>query len=311
LQRTVEFAAPAHALAASPDGRWVAAAHGDRLSVLDARGAVHRSFDSTPPEHGLRTAVTALFSLPQRRSFVVAWPALGEVWEISYDPLAAPIFDGLVHDYRMGEAIAKPGYLGARRAPLGRPLPDFSFADARVPWLAGMLGAEVVVMHLDVRRRIAALRADAANPAGAALRRVTRRPGAFDWWLPAGNEIHVFDTARWQRTAAHTLPGPVRLVQATGDAPDAALWAWVDERGGTTLWRLDDPFAGAWRRLDEAAGLFRMIVGTPQGSPMFVLRGELPAPLQLEQLDSRGGRQARWQLPAATDWQGIAVWPAA
>ncbi|MEI2679189.1 MAG: hypothetical protein V9G29_15840 [Burkholderiaceae bacterium] len=43
--------------------------------------------------------------------------------------------------------------LGARRAPLGRPLPEFTFADARVPWLAGTLGAEVVVVHLDVRRQ--------------------------------------------------------------------------------------------------------------------------------------------------------------
>lgn len=313
LQHTVEFATPAHALAASPNGRWVAAAHGEQLSLLDASGAVVQVLEGSNLERGLRGAATALFVLPQRRSFVVAWPALGEVWEISFDPQAAPIFDGLVHDYRMGEAIAKPGYLGARRAPLGRPLPDFSFADARVPWLAGMLGAEVVVMHLDVRRHIAALRADAAHPAGAALRRVTRRPGAFEWWLPAGHEIHVFDTARWQRTAVHTLPGPVRQVQVTDGATDAALWARVEERGGATLWQLDDPAAGAWRRMDEVAGTgpVRMIVSTSQGASMLVLRGERQATLQLEQLDSRGGRQARWMLPAATDWQGIAAWPAA
>ena len=72
-------------------------------------------------------------------------------------------------------AIATPGYLGARRAPLGRPMPVFGFADARVPWLAGMQGDEVVVVHLDVRRRIAALRVPGANPS---RRRVARRPRA-------------------------------------------------------------------------------------------------------------------------------------
>ena len=38
-----------------------------------------------------------------------------ELWEISYDPAAEPIHDGYVHDYRMGESIAKPGFQGVRR----------------------------------------------------------------------------------------------------------------------------------------------------------------------------------------------------
>ena len=50
-----------------------------------------------------------------------------ELWEISYDPKAEPIYDGLVHDYKMGEAIAKPGFLGVRRTPLDEPLDDFFF----------------------------------------------------------------------------------------------------------------------------------------------------------------------------------------
>ena len=34
-----------------------------------------------------------------------------EIWEISYDPDAKPIFDGYVHDYKMGEGVALAGYL--------------------------------------------------------------------------------------------------------------------------------------------------------------------------------------------------------
>ncbi|MBE0549093.1 MAG: hypothetical protein IH627_15880, partial [Rubrivivax sp.] len=192
LRCSVAFSAPVLALAASRDGRWVLAAHGEQLSLCDSRGEVVKTFEGTDLTREHRGAATALFALPQRRSFVAAWPALGELWEISLDPAAAPIFDGLVHDYRMAEAIPKPGYLGARRSPLGRPMPAIGFADARVPWLAGVQGNEVVVVHMDVRRRIAALRVDAANPAGATLRAASPARGAVEWWLPAGNEVHVF-----------------------------------------------------------------------------------------------------------------------
>ena len=306
LQHTVTFAAPVHALAASPDGRWVAAAHAEQFSLLDGRGEVHRAFDGTDLGGEHRGRATALFSLPQRRSFAVAWPALGEVWEISLDPQAAQIFDGLVHDYRMGEAIAKPGFLGARRAPLGRPLPHFSFADARVPWLAGTLGAEVAVMHLDLRRRIAALQVAAAHPAGATLRRAARGHGAFEWWLPAGHDIHVFDTTRWQRAAVHTLPGPVRHLHAVDDAEDGAVWALVDQRGDAALWVLDGAASGMWRPVSGGVVSALAPSATPRGLPLLVLRR---GPSALLQLDHRGGVRDQWPLPAGIAWQGIAAWP--
>lgn len=306
LQRTVVFTAPVHALAASPDGRWVAAAHAEQLSLLDASGTLQSAFHGTHPGGELRDQATTLFSLPQRRCFVAAWPALGEMWEISLDPQAAPIFDGLVHDYRMGEAIAKPGYLGARRAQLGRPLPNFSFADARVPWLAGTQGAEVAVMHLDVRRRIAALPAQAASPAGATLRRAAREHGAFDWWLPAGHDIHVFDTTRWARTDVHTLPGPVRQLHVVGDAVDATVWALVDAGGGSALWRHNPEHA--WQPVSGVAGPVVALGGTPPSPQLLVLRSAPPALLRL---DRNGGLLAQWPLPAATAWQGVAAWPRA
>ncbi|MDP2007061.1 MAG: hypothetical protein Q8K45_15395 [Rubrivivax sp.] len=309
LQHTVAWAAPVHALAASPDGRWLAAAHGAQLSLLDDQGTVLKAFDGSSLDRELRGAATALFTLPQRRSFVAAWPSLGEVWEVSLDPEAAPIFDGLVHDYRMGEAIAKPGYLGARRATLGRPLPAFVFADARVPWLAGTLGAEVVVMHLDVRRRIATLQAGAAKPAGAALRRAAHGHGALEWWLPAGQEVHVYDTTRWVRTAVHTLPGAVQQLQVMDDAGAAAVdtpvWARIDSPGGPTLWRWDNTASG-WQPAGRVLGTIVALGGTPPGRQLLVLRSEAPALLRL---DRSGGLLAHWPLPANIAWQGLAAWP--
>ncbi len=296
---TVAFGAPVHALAASPDGHWALAAHGDRLSLLDSRGEVAKTFEGSDLTRERRGAATALFMLPQRRSFVAAWPALGELWEISLDPAAAPIFDGLVHDYRMSEGIATPGYLGARRAPLGRPMPALSFADERVPWLAGAQGEEVIVVHLDVRRRIAALRVDAAHPAGATLRVASRERGAVEWWLPAGNDVHVFDTTRWVRMATHALPGPVRQLQAV----DGALWARVEERGAADLFILRDGKASGWRRVDSLAGPWLALHSEPRGSRLLALRADPPALLLL---DAGGGVLRTWPLPPSTALRGAA-----
>lgn len=299
LRCTVQFSAPVHAVTASMDGHWVLAAHGEQLSLLDQHGEPAKTFEGTDLKRERRGAATALFALPQRRSFVAAWPALGELWEISHDTAAAPIFDGLVHDYRMAEAIATPGYLGARRAPLGRPMPAFSFADARVPWLAGVQDMEVIVVHLDVRRRVAALRIDAANPAAATLRVAARGRSAIEWWLPAGDEIHVFDTARWVRVAVHTLPGPVRQLQAV----DGAVWALVGERGAAGLFILRDGQAGAWQRADVAAGHLVALRADPRESQMLALRSD---PAALLVLGAGGGVQRTWPLPPATELLGAA-----
>ena len=81
-------------------------------------------------------------------------------WEISYDPNADPIFDGLVHDYRMGEGLARPGFLGLRRTLLRQALgtPYFT-ADYRtlisISKNAGSDSAQARIVNLDVRREIA------------------------------------------------------------------------------------------------------------------------------------------------------------
>ena len=305
LRCRVPVEAPVHALAASPDGRWALVAYGQRLSLVDARGAVVKTFEGSDLGRMRRGAATVLFSLPQRQSFFAAWPALGESWEISLDPDAAPLFDGLVHDYRMGEGMASPGYLGARRAPLGQPMPAFGFADRRVPWLAGMQGDEAVVVHLDVRRRIAALRVPGANPAGAALRPPSRGRGTIQWWLPAGHEIHVFDTARWVRLATHTLPGPVLQLQAT----DETVWALVGERAGATLFTLGDSQPDAWQRVGAGAAALSALRAAPRTPQVLVLRAADAHELLL--LDAGGAVLRRWSVPKGVGLDGVAWWPVA
>jgi hypothetical protein len=219
---------PAHALTASADGQAAMAACGEELWLFDARGTPLRRHDGVDRSGRRRGRVSVLRSLPHRRSLLAAWPALHEWWELSVDPAAPPIFDGLVHDHRMGEAIARPGYLGARRVPFEGPAPRPAFAPPALPWVAADAGPDgVPVVHLDVRRTVAQIAAPGADVGASAL-----HDGL--WWLPTADGLWGLDPRRWIRRAA--LPAPAGRVRALVSA-GGSLWALV---GAALLRRTPD-----------------------------------------------------------------------
>ncbi len=222
--------AVAAGLAASSDGRYlaVAMARPPALVVLDRDLARRRELPARDAEGRRESAVTAVRDDARRRSFVAALPGLPELWEVSYDDAAAPIHPGLVHDFRLGEAIAVPGTLNARRAPLDAPVDDVAvdpFGADVVAARRGDLRWQVVNLH--VRRRIAWLDAGAAAGAGgvnglARWRQGERRLAAW----AAGGELRVVDAATWSDAARVALGGGGRLVRAHEAAPHA--WVVVD-----------------------------------------------------------------------------------
>lgn len=162
-------AAPPLQQASSADGRWRLVADGNRLSVFDAQGRSLRDHVAPP--------VSALLDAPQRRSFIIVFEQLPQLWEMSYDPNAEPLYRGMVHDYRMGEGIAEPGFLNVRRTQLQAPLREPGFDAkhamvlARAPDRADGQ-AVLVLVQLDVRRPIASFGCP-GDPDSAAMRRVT------------------------------------------------------------------------------------------------------------------------------------------
>ena len=101
----------------------------------------------------------------------------------------------------------RPGFLGVRRVALEAPPAGVVLADPRVPWVAGLSDSGVAVLHLDVRRRVATLAIAHARPQASALPAAGR---TGPWWLPAGDAVHVVDTARWR--VESTVPAPAGLV---------------------------------------------------------------------------------------------------
>jgi hypothetical protein len=155
---------PASALSAdadrrieSCDGRWalVAAADASPLQLFDANGNLVRNYPTTPLGSPTAARVATIHAVAARKSFVVSFKDMTQLWEISWDPDAPAIFDGLVHDFRMAEAIAQPGFLGVRRTVLDEPV-DVIGMDARAQVLA-RTAAALQVINLDVRRPVAAV----------------------------------------------------------------------------------------------------------------------------------------------------------
>lgn len=218
-------------VAVSGDGQWVMAANylPHTLALFDADLKLQRIYDATTLDGKASSRVSAVYDAQPRRSFVVALKDIPELWEISYDPKAEPIHDGLVHDYKMGEAIAKPGFLGVRRTPLDEPLDDFFFDQsyrhvlgATRPKSDGSPSAQVV--NLDIRRRVAALPLAGMPHLGSGI--------TFAWngttVLASPNlkdgVVQVIDMKTWQSVKSIATPGPGFFMRSHENSP----YAWVD-----------------------------------------------------------------------------------
>jgi hypothetical protein len=149
--------------AMSADHHWILALDSvqQSLTLFDDQANPVRHYALAAHDGKRPSAVQLIVDATPRHSFIVVFNDMPEVWEISYDLNAGPIFDGLVHDYRMGEGLARPGFLGLRRTLLRAALAEPYFtADYRT--VISMAknadrgsGAQARIVNLDVHQEIA------------------------------------------------------------------------------------------------------------------------------------------------------------
>ncbi len=224
-------------IAISGDGRWVLAANylPHTLALFDAELNLVKSFDAATLDGKASSRVSAVYDAAPRRSFIVALKDISELWEISYDPKSEPIFDGFVHDYKMGEGIAKPGYLNVKRTLLDEPLDDFFFDQSYRHVLgatrakaAGQPSAQVV--NLDIRRKIAELPIAGMPHLGSGI--------TFAWngttVLASPNlkdgALDVIDMRTWKSVKTIATPGPGFFMRSH----EASRYAWADSMMSAT-----------------------------------------------------------------------------
>jgi mono/diheme cytochrome c family protein/WD40 repeat protein len=249
-------------VAVSADGAWVMAANylPHTLALFDAELNLVRSYAASAGDGQRSSRVSAVYDAAPRRSFVVALKDIPELWEISYDPKAEPIFDGLVHDYKMGEGLGKPGYLGVRRTLLDEPLDDFFFdpayrfvlgatrpkaaaaaegpkaaAAAEGPKAAASAGGPkpaagaesaptAQVVGLDIRRKVAALPIAGMPHLGSGISFEHRGRRVLASPNLKDGAIDVIDLGNWQPVKTIATPGPGFFMRSHERTP----YAWVD-----------------------------------------------------------------------------------
>jgi mono/diheme cytochrome c family protein/DNA-binding beta-propeller fold protein YncE len=214
-------------LAVSGDGRYVMVANylPHTLVVLDADDLSLVKVIEVRDKTGRSSRVSAVYDAAPRKSFVAALKDIPEIWEISYDDHATPIYDGLVHDYQLREAIAVPGKLNPRRTPLADVLDDFFF-DPSYAYVIGAArdGGRGQVVNLDVRRKIADVPLPGLPHLGSGISwdhdgtRVMATPN-----LKQG-VVSVIDMRTWQLVKEIQTLGPGFFMRSH----EATPYAWVD-----------------------------------------------------------------------------------
>jgi hypothetical protein len=227
--RRADGASPLPVWVASADGRWAAVGAGGSLHLLDRLGRDSLVLPGRDLAGRALGTVRALAALDARRSLLVDWTDGGQWWELSLDPQAAPVYDGLVHDWRLGEGLPQPGYRQPRRLPLAAPErspPRLRVAFPQRPFALADDGGRALVVHLDVRRVVLAwaLPPDALAPD--AVWRTRLGEGLLT--LAAGSLSWRLDTGRWRVEPAGGTSVPEDADEPERLAPPGG-WPRADE----------------------------------------------------------------------------------
>lgn len=227
--RTARVAQETAALALSHDGRYLMAANRapGTLVALDAGTLAPLRVQEARDKQGKASAVADIRALPGRSSFIAVMRDIPELWELSYDERAEPIFEGMVHDYKMGEGIALKGPFPPRRTLLDPPLTHFYFDPSSAHVVGAGPGGLLQVIHLDIRRKIRELHLDGAAQPGQGVR--IDWQGAPALLLPHADSalLSVLDLRAWQ--VLRQLPADARIRRLVSHDKAAHIWAVGDD----------------------------------------------------------------------------------
>ncbi|MBK7542272.1 MAG: cytochrome D1 domain-containing protein [Candidatus Competibacter sp.] len=221
-------------IAVSSDGQWVMAANylPQTLVLLKAADLSLERIIPVVNEARKGSRVSAVYDAAPRKSFVAALKDIPELWELSYDPKAEPVFKGYVHDYKMGEAVALPGQWTPRVTKLDAILDDFFFSQDYAYVLGAARPADGgdksipggQVVNLDVRRKIADLPLSGLPHLGSGIswtyqgRPVMATPNLKD------GVVSVIDMKDWKVIKEIKTAGPAFFMRSHENTP----YAWVD-----------------------------------------------------------------------------------
>jgi len=243
-------------LAVSGDGRFVMVANylPHTLVALDARDLKLIRVLAVRDRKGRSSRVSAVYDARPRKSFVAALKDIKEVWELTYDENAPPVYDGMVHDFRMGEGIPVAGPFPPRRILLDDYLDDFFFVpDYSALVGAARDGARGQVVNLNVRRRIASLDLPGLPHLGSGISWTYEGSTVLATPNLRQGIVSVIDMKSWKILRQIPTLGPGFFMRSHENTP----YAWVDafnSRHRDTIQLIDKRTLEVARQLTPAPG---------------------------------------------------------
>lgn len=223
-------------VAVSADGRYLLAGNylPHTLVLLDAHDL--SLIKAIPVEGDLvdgkkqTSRVSAVYTAPPRESFIVALKDLKEIWEIYYADNPPKVFNGYVHDYRMGEGLAETGGFPIRKIKLKDHLDDFFFDQSYQHVIGASRESENgQVINLLVGKKIADLDLAGMPHLGSGI--------TWPYQLPNGKQttvlatphyktggVSIIDMNSWQVIKKIPTKGPGFFMRSHENSP----YAWVD-----------------------------------------------------------------------------------
>ena len=165
--------------------------------------------------------VADLQAAPARASLLAGLAASGmpaEAWEIAVSPDAPPVLRGLVHDYRMGEAVPLPGQYTPRPIPLDSPSAALLPGPVPYAWLRIDADGRAAVLHLEVRRELVRLPDFGGQWLAAPWLAAPWRRSEQSWGWIVGirgtPQLYRLESPHWRLSPPLHLPGPLAALAA-------------------------------------------------------------------------------------------------
>jgi len=217
-------------IAVSADGKWVMVGNflPHSLVVLHAEDLSPFRVIPVTDGKGKTSRVSAVYTARPRSSFVVALKDMTEIWELSYDPDAPPIYGNFVHNYREGQVegvVVAEQPFGIRRIEVGDYMDDFFFDQAYTDVMGAARNAKKgQVFNLDARRKVADLELDSMPHLGSGI--TFQYDGRDVMATPHLREgmVSVIDMESWQTVKRIKTLGPGFFMRSHENTP----YAWVD-----------------------------------------------------------------------------------
>ncbi len=223
-------------IAVSSDGKWVIAANylPHSLVVLNAHDLTPFKIIKADNRKGETSRVAAVYNAPPRRSFIAALADFKEIWEMSYDPEAAPVYVGFSHNFRKGQEegiVEEEQPFARRRIKIEENMRDFYFD----PYYAEVMGASRggkggMVYNLDARKKVAELDLEGMPHLGSGIvfdyegRPVMATPHLKGDMKKGKGTVSVIDMETWKTVKKIETKGPGFFMRSHEQTP----YAWVD-----------------------------------------------------------------------------------